>query len=223
MWRLGAARDRVHDGVAHGRDIHRDRGRDRDPDSRDGPPRPRERRAACPPNAGALPQTPQLPPATGACLRELTRNLWRGISSGSPAHAMAAFFPEAAYAQVKAIADPHADWTSRLVGGYRLDLAAAHALVGGGARLVRVEVPSDYAHWVDPGACDNRVGYYEVPNSRVVYKRGGQLRSLGIASMISWRGVWYVVHLGAVVRSVDVGVVDDPSAGAGVAAPSSTC
>jgi len=136
---------------------------------------------------------------------------------------MAAFFPEAAYAQVKAIADPNGDWTSRLVSEYRLDLEAAHALVGGGARLVTVEVPSDYAHWVDPGACDNRVGYYEVPNSRVVYTSGGQLRSLGIASMISWRGVWYVVHLGAVVRSVDAGVVDDPSIGAGVAAPSSTC
>ncbi|MBV9006194.1 MAG: hypothetical protein JO181_16150, partial [Solirubrobacterales bacterium] len=79
---------------------------------------------------------------------------------------MAAFFPEAAYAQVKAIADPNGDWTSRLVSEYRLDLEAAHALVGGGARLVTVEVPSDYAHWVDPGACDNRVGYYEVPNSR---------------------------------------------------------
>ncbi|MBV9422785.1 MAG: hypothetical protein JOZ98_07745 [Solirubrobacterales bacterium] len=136
---------------------------------------------------------------------------------------MAAFFPEAAYAQAKAIADPNGDWTSRLVSEYRLDLEAAHALVGGGARLVTVEVPSDYAHWVDPGACDNRVGYYEVPNSRVVYTSGGQLRSLGIASMISWRGVWYVVHLGAVVRSVDAGVVDDPSIGAGVAAPSSTC
>jgi hypothetical protein len=83
-----------------------------------------------------------------------------------------------------------------------------------------VIVPSAYAHWVDPGACFNRVGYYEVPNSRVVYRQNGATRSFGIASMISWRGVWYVVHLGSVNSS---GVVDDPSAGPGTPAPSSTC
>jgi hypothetical protein len=41
--------------------------------------------------------------------------------------------------------------------------------------------------------------------------------------MISWRGVWFVVHLGAVVRSVAAGVVDDPAVGPGVPLPSSTC
>ena len=75
-----------------------------------------------------------------------------------------------------------------------------------------------------PGACYNRVGYYEVPNSRLVYREGDdEERSFGIASMISWRGVWYVVHLGAVTRRVTEGVVDDPSEGVGESAPSSTC
>ena len=41
--------------------------------------------------------------------------------------------------------------------------------------------------------------------------------------MISWRGVWYVVHLGSVLRPAAVGTVDDPAAGAGYSAPSSTC
>ena len=88
---------------------------------------------------------------------------------------------------------------------------------------VRVNVPAGYAHWVSPDACYNRVGYYEVPNARVVYRQNGQLHSFGIASMISWRGVWYVVHLGAVLRPAAEGIVDDPSSGAGVSAPSSTC
>ncbi len=152
--------------------------------------------------------------------------LWDGVRSGSLAAAMPAFFPEAAYTQLKAIADVSGDWSDRLVGDYRLDLAAAHALLGAtpsGATLVAVHVPQSYAHWVNPGACYNSVGYYEVPNARVVYRQGGDVRSFGIASMISWRGVWYVVHLGAILRPAAAGMVDDPSTGTGESAPSSTC
>ena len=47
--------------------------------------------------------------------------------------AMPAFFPEAAYVRLKAIGDPGADWTARLVGDYALDIAAAHALLGAAA------------------------------------------------------------------------------------------
>jgi hypothetical protein len=169
---------------------------------------------------GALPQTRAFPSSTTPAFHAEMAALWRGVVSGTVRDAMPAFFPEAAYAQVKAIASARADWTGRLVHGYALDIAAAHALARRGAQLVRVDVPLEYGHWVAPGSCYNRVGYYEVPNSRVVYRQAGALRSFGIASMISWRGVWYVVHLGAVGRS---GVVDDPEAGAGKSAPSSTC
>jgi hypothetical protein len=139
---------------------------------------------------------------------------------------MRAFFPAPAYLQVKAIADAGADYAGRLVADYKLDLSAAHALLGARApeaALVSVEVPAAYIHWVPPGACYNRVGYYEVPNARLVYRIGAAVSSLGIASMISWRGVWYVVHLGAVTRSSAAGIVDDPSTGPGTPAPSSTC
>jgi hypothetical protein len=153
-------------------------------------------------------------------------DLWRGVRSGSLAAALPAFFPEAAYAQLKAIADPGADWSGRLVADYHLDLAAAHALLGSdpaGATLVGVLAPESYAHWVPPNACYNSVGYYELPNARVVYREGGAERSFGIASMISWRGLWYVVHLGAILRPSAGGMVDDPSTGPGTSAPSSTC
>ena len=139
---------------------------------------------------------------------------------------MPAFFPLSAYEQVKAIADPRDDYVYRLQVDYGLDIAAAHALLGssaGSARLVGVVVARDFAHWVPPGACYNRIGYYEVANSRIVYRADGSVQSLGIASLISWRGVWYVIHLGAVSRSGYGGVVDDPSAGTGTPAPSLTC
>ncbi len=152
--------------------------------------------------------------------------LWRGVQRDSVAAALPAFFPEPAYVQLKGIANPQGDWQGRLVADYGLDIAAAHALLGADAaatRLVDVQVPASYAHWVSPGVCDNTAGYYEVPNARVVYRGPAGVQSFGIASMISWRGVWYVVHLGAVLRATAAGVVNDPSPGTGVSAYSSTC
>jgi hypothetical protein len=57
----------------------------------------------------------------------------------------------------------------------------------------------------------------------VVYRQAGQVRSFGIASMISWRGVWYVVHLGAILRPTASGTVDEPASGEGTSAYSGTC
>ncbi len=105
-----------------------------------------------------------------------------------------------------------------------VDVKAAHALLGRdarSARLLRVVVPPGAA-WIVPGACYNSIGYWHVGQSRVVYREHGQVRSFGIASLISWRGVWYVVHFGGVTRPV-VGMVDDPAAGPGVAGPSYGC
>ncbi len=186
----------------------------------------RHRRPRPHPPAGTLPQTHQLPSSHTRQFAAEIAALWRGIRTGSLRAALPAFFPEAAYEQVKAIADPHSDYVDRLVGDYALDLQAAHALLGprpARARLREVIVPAAYAHWVPPGSCYNRVGYYEVPNARLVYDDAGGRRSFGIASMISWRGVWYVVHLGAILRPGAGGMVDDPAAGPGYAAPSSTC
>lgn len=190
--------------------------------TRAAPPRVHRR----PPDPGRLPQTTQLPSALTPQFHQQMAELWQGITSGQVGPALPAFFPEAAYVQVKAISDPQADWHTRLVGGFAADIGAAHALLGAGAstaQLIGVRVPAGYAHWVTPDTCYNRIGYWEVPNSRVVYREGGQVRSFGIASLISWRGVWYVVHLGAVLPTTTGGTVDDPSLGPGYAAPSSTC
>ena len=175
---------------------------------------------------GLLPQTDELPSSGTAQFQAAMAGLWAGVQTGSPEPARAAFFPESAYLQVKTVADPAADYQDRLVAEFDADLAAAHALLGAGApsaTLVDVEVPSQYAHWVPPGVCANRVGYFEVGHSRVVYREDGVVRSFGIASLISWRGAWYVVHLGAVVRSGTGGTVDDPEPGPGTSPPSSSC
>jgi hypothetical protein len=184
------------------------------------------RTRAAGPSPGSLPQTHAYPSGTTARFKALMAALWAGVVKNSVTRALPAFFPEGAYIQLKAIASASSDWTDRLVYDYRLDIASAHALLGRGAHtatLVGVEVPESYGHWIAPGVCYNRIGYYEVPNARVVYREDGRVRSFGIASLISWRGVWYVVHFGAILRSTDTGMVDDPSLGRGTSAYSGTC
>jgi hypothetical protein len=153
-------------------------------------------------------------------------DLWAGVVSGRPDLAMPSFFPLSSYEQVKAIGDPAADWRDRLVAEFRADVIAAHHQIGGAARnaaLVRVVVPEQQAGWIDAGVCDNGVGYWQVAGARVVYRAGGQVRSFGIASLISWRGRWYVTHLGGELRTGTGGMVDQPALGPGVPGPPGGC
>ncbi|MGI9008562.1 MAG: hypothetical protein ACR2FU_20630, partial [Streptosporangiaceae bacterium] len=177
------------------------------------------------PGQGRLAQTMARPRARGRAFHAMVTDLWLAVRRDKPSLAKAAFFPEAAYRQVKAIYDPGGDWRNRLWLDFALDVRAAHRLLGrhsGRARLTRVIVPESAAVWVGPGACYNRAGYWHVANPRVVYRLHGQERSFGIASLISWRGVWYVVHFGGVVRPA-VGLVDAPAAGPGYAGPQGGC
>lgn len=176
-----------------------------------------------PPAAASLPQTSALPRTDDTAFGNAVHDIWLAVTTGDPGYALPAFFPEKAYEQVKAISDPEADWHSRLWNAFTLDVAAAHKLVPRDATLVKVEVPAQYARWIGVGACYNKVGYWHVPGARVVYRTGGVTRSFGIASFISWRGDWYLVHFGAVVRSGDYGIVDDPEAGEGVPGPPGGC
>jgi hypothetical protein len=175
------------------------------------------------PGAGALRQTRASPRTTSAAFRNAIYDLWLAVTTGNPRFGLPAFFPEAAYKQVKAIPYPAADWQYRLWYDFGLDVRAAHRLAGPGAQLVRVIMPAAYTVWVPPGACYNSVGYWHAPGARVVYRAHGQERSFGIASLISWRGVWYVVHLGAVTRSAAAGIVDAPAVGPGVPGPPGGC
>jgi hypothetical protein len=171
---------------------------------------------------GARHQTDVMPRTDDAAFRNLTTDLWLAVTTGNPSYGLPAFFPESAYEQVKAIADPAYDWRSRLWYDYTTDVAAAHQLVGGDARLVGVVVPVQYAIWIPVGACYNSIGYWHVPGARVEYRKDGHLESIGIASLISWRGVWYVIHFGGVQRTGG-GMIDQPAAGEGIPGPPGGC
>jgi hypothetical protein len=188
-------------------------------------PRPSGPPTAVPvaPGAGALPQTRAFPSTNSAAFHDAMQDLWLAVTTGNARLALPAFFPRAAYQRLKAIYDPAGDWDDRLWYDFTLDLGAAHRTVDPDARLVRVIVASYDAAWVDPGVCANSIGYWHVSGARIVYRQHGQERSFGIASLISWRGVWYVVHFGAVLRGVVTGIVDDPEVGPGVPGPAGGC
>ena len=175
------------------------------------------------PGAGSRPQTSAFPSTGSAAFHDAMQDLWLAVTTGNARLAQPAFFPRAAYQRLKAIYDADGDWDNRLWYDFTLDVAAAHRVVGPGARLVRVIVASDDAAWVYPGICANTIGYWHVNGARVVYRQHGQELSFGIASLISWRGVWYVVHFGAVLRSVVTGIVNDPETGPGEPGPAGGC
>lgn len=150
------------------------------------------------PDPATLPQTKDKPTASGAAFEARVQALWDGIVADDHERAMPFFFPLPAYEQVKAVGNPGADWRRRLVGAYKRDIHALHTRLGENAsraKLVRIDVPDDRAKWVEPGDEYNKLGYYRVYGTRLVYEVSGKERSFEVTSLISWRGEWFVVHL----------------------------
>jgi hypothetical protein len=146
---------------------------------------------------GTLPQTMDQPTTTDPQFQAGVQSFWQAIVTDNPATAMPFFFPLTAYQQVKAIANPASDWQQRLVGAYQQDIHSLHSSLGAGAptaQLAGIDVPSG-AQWVQPGAEYNKLSYWRIYGTTVRYTVGGHPGSFRIASMISWRGHWYIVHL----------------------------
>ena len=140
------------------------------------------------------------PTTQSAAFQARVQGLWQAIVTDAPAPGMPFFFPLSAYVQVKAISDPTGDWHTRLVANYGVDIDALHAKLGTGAaraQLVGIEVP-DAAQWILPGAESNKGSYWRVYGTVLRYSLDGVVSTFPVTSMISWRGEWYVVHLGAI-------------------------
>jgi hypothetical protein len=153
------------------------------------------------PDPQFLPQTQDKPSATSARFTTGAAALWQAIVTDDPEVAMPFFFPLGAYQQVKAISNPESDWRTRLVGAYREDIHVLHNRLGarvGAAQLQGIDVPDGQATWVQPGEEYNKGSYWRVYNAQLRYTVDGQAGSFPIASMISWRGEWYVVHLNSI-------------------------
>ncbi len=150
---------------------------------------------------GLLPQTEAKPDASTTAFTDHVNALWSAVVADDPARAMPFFFPLSAYKQVKSISDPEGDWNSRLVAAFKEDVHAWHTQLGANAasaQLTAVSVPSDQAQWILPGAEYNKGSYWRVYGATLRYQVDGRAGTFAVASMISWRGEWYVVHLASI-------------------------
>jgi hypothetical protein len=161
--------------------------------------------ASTPPSSiddpASLPQTHELPGSSTEAFQARVLGLWEAIVRNDPDRAMPFFFPLRAYVQVKDVADPEADWRLRLVLAFRRDIQSLHARLaeaGGPGRLLALNVPAARAQWVRPGEEWNKIGYFRVFGSKLRYEIEGEVRTIDVRSLISWRGQWYVVHLNAI-------------------------
>jgi hypothetical protein len=148
-------------------------------------------------DAGMLPQTMEQPTTADPQFQADLAGFWRAVVTDDPTPAMPLFFPLSAYIQVKAISDPASDWNQRLVAHYQQDIHALHASLGPAAstaQLTGIDVPGN-VQWIQPGVEYNKGSYWRVEGSQGHYTVGGRAGSFPIASMISWRGHWYIVHL----------------------------
>lgn len=127
-------------------------------------------------------------------------DLLLAVSTGGANRAAPAFFPLRAYVQVKGISDPVHDYQTRLIADYDQDIAALHAQYAPASpalALDHVSVP-DAPEWIEPGVEYNKGSYWRVYGARLWFRDGGEVRYFTIASLISWRGEWYVVHLNSI-------------------------
>jgi hypothetical protein len=150
---------------------------------------------------GALPQTDERPAASGATFTAGVQGLWQAVQQDRPELAIPFFFPQAAYLQVKAISDPTTDYRQRLIANYEQDIHTLHAQLGAdaaGAQFDSIDVPDAQAVLVQPGEESNKLSYWRVYGTTLHYTDDGQARSFPVTSLISWRGQWYVVHLGQI-------------------------
>ena len=148
-------------------------------------------------DVGSLPQTRDKPSGSDPALAARLALVVQAVASGDPSGALPAFFPLAAYQQVKAVANPTSDWKYRLVALFDQDIASLHRSIGASAPTMTftgVDVPDATAQWVNPGSEYNRIGYWRVYSAKVRYGIGSTSGSFIVISMISWRGQWYVVH-----------------------------
>ena len=121
------------------------------------------------------------------------------IQKNEPRLADEFFFPKEPFIPLKDVADP-ARYFDQLIATYHRDIAHLHGQRKDWttARFVSFELGSPPG-WVAPGKEYNKIGYYRTFHGKLRYRVGegehAQVSEIGVGTIISWDGRWYVTHL----------------------------
>jgi len=179
-------------------------------------------------NPGLLPQTsvqPSISTKGGSDLYVIMTKLWRDILSNNVVAADRLMFPEQAYIQVKDEPYPASDYVYRLRYLFNLDIGTYRTfLLQKGKPVLRgiLTSPND-VQWIPIEACYNKVGYWHLPGVRFVFAYGKVTESVGVLSIISWRGGWYFIHLGQYQATGKNGQIYAFANGSGYPGPAGSC
>ncbi|NOY93922.1 MAG: hypothetical protein GXP55_22290 [Deltaproteobacteria bacterium] len=145
-------------------------------------------------NRASLQDPPPRPAASEAS--ERARAFLLAVRDDDAEAALAFFLPRDAFRLIKGVTDPDRFY-DRLVRRFRADLHALHQAHPelAEARFLRVEL-SRRRGWVRPRQEANRLPYWSVRHSRLVYEVAGQERSFELRTLITWDDHWYLTHLG---------------------------
>jgi hypothetical protein len=138
-------------------------------------------------------EPPPRPASEGA--EAPARLLFEAIVQDQPARVESFFFPRDAFLLVKAMAHPERYW-DKLHERFVADIHALHQRTPDLARatFVRLEL-SARGGYVRPGEEGNRLPYWAARHALLHYRVGDQPRVLEVRVLITWKDVWYVIHL----------------------------
>lgn len=138
------------------------------------------------------PAPPRPPPDTA---QEAGRRLFEAIVHDDPHRAAAAFFPRAAFVQVKAMQQPER-YYDKLYARFAQDIQRLHRDTPELAQAEFVELALGHrGGWVAPGEEGNRLPYWAARHTTLRYRVGSELRTLEVRVLITWEQRWYIIHL----------------------------
>lgn len=147
---------------------------------------------------GTAAQTEERPQPGDALTEARARALFEALVHDEPERGQVFFFPLDAYKQVKDSSAPESDWRHRLIAAYGRDLHEIHRARPHlkDATFVGLEIPETGVKWIKPGEEYNKIGYFRVFKSQLVYTTAsGERKTIELKSLISWRGKFFLVHL----------------------------
>jgi hypothetical protein len=141
------------------------------------------------------PENRQKPDLHSERLDDRARHLLDAIATGEAARGDDFFFPRSPFIPLKDVRDP-GRYFDQLLGAYHRDIRELHKSRRDwtSVRLVSFALGTTPT-WVAPGREYNKIGYYRTFGAKLRWQAGDSSGAIGISTIISYHGRWFITHL----------------------------